>query len=240
MAMKNKENMLKSLFLLDETIAKSKGNGFIQSVTKTDLQTIKCQHPNWFYSHKIPNLIIFEQPTHISSEEVMKTLIYNESVTQIKEKIASSFKIKLGYNSKKQMKHHLLTLFAEDIDDVPIAYISFNFSIMDYWYDNDELCKDNNIGICCHLIYLYVSPSWRKMGIASILANTMTTLFWEQLQHSLTQIENTNFILSPLLYKGINASGGEKILQLVNSDINEFETLLPQKNQNYKQSINNI
>lgn len=238
--MKNKKNMLKSLFLLDETIIKSKSNGFIQSITKTDLQTIKSQHPNSFISHKIPNLIVFEEPTHISSEEIMKTLIYNESVIQVKEKIASSFKIKVGYNSNKQMKHYLLTLFAEDMADVPIAYISFNFSIMDYWYDNDELCKDNNIGICCHLIYLYVSPSWRKMGIASILATSMTTLFWEQFQHSLTQIENTDFILSPLIYKGINASGGEEILQLVNSDINYFESLLSQKTKNYKHSITNI
>ena len=102
------------------------------------------------------------------------------------------------------------------------------------------ICKDNNIGICCHLTYLYVSPSWRKMGIASILATSMTTLFWEQFQHSLTQIENTDFILSPLIYKGINASGGEEILQLVNSDINYFESLLSQKTKNYKHSITNI
>lgn len=236
-----RDKLFDSLFLLDDypSCHHRHGKGYVQRISCDNLAILAERHPEWSRNPYIPTLSVYDKSDDTDHLAVMRYFLALEKDPQLKQAIHHSFEMSFGVVKNQQRCNEFLLAFEENEPDKPVAFICFNYSLMDSWETMGNPSGTEEFGLCCHLIFGYVMPTWRTLGLGHCLADVMTRRFANQVKHIGGLLKGTQYEVTPLIYEGLYAKGAEHLLQHCEQDLQLY---LKQQQQElpFHASISNV
>ncbi|ABZ78018.1 hypothetical protein Shal_3473 [Shewanella halifaxensis HAW-EB4] len=223
---KSKAELFPLLHLLDDFSHFQLQDGFIQTLAEKDLRLRAPSAIELDESSVIPCVSIYddsqpENTTALQQYFCSKSADDNAAIEQVFNTLSPVSHL----SESRHKRHYRLVAFAEEEKRTPVAFVTFNVGLLDSWYSDDNTCHDRQIGGCCYLLYAYVVPKWRHLGVGSCLFHLISNLFWAQLQFIDAQAKSHNLTMVPLIYESEAAKGAEGLLSQVAMNINQYEAL---------------
>lgn len=223
---KSKAELFPLLHLLDDFSHFQLQDGFIQTLAEKDL---RLQAPSSAELDKLPNIpsvsiyddSLPENTLALQQYFCSKSADDNAAIQQIAKTLIPVSHI----SESRHQRHYRLVVFNEEEKRTPVAFVTFNIGLLDSWYTDGSTSDEHQIGVCCYLLYAYVAPEWRHLGVCSCLFHLISNLFWSQLQFIDAQAQSHHLTMVPLVYESETAKGAEKLLHQVAMDINQYEAL---------------
>lgn len=134
--------------------------------------------------------------------------------------IKYSFSMNIGFTKQGQRYMGILLVFDKKNNTFPIGFACFSLFLMDSWQVHGVENSQQGIGLCCYLNYTFIKPLHRKQGIAVKLSQGLAQIFFDQLIHINNQIAATELTLTPIIYQGTYAAGGNFLLTNIEQSIN--------------------
>lgn len=223
---KSKAELFPLLHLLDDFSHFQLQDGFIQTLAEKDLRLQAPSSIGLDKSSVIPCVSIYddskpENTTALQQYFCSKSADDNAAIQQIFNTLSPVSHL----SESRHQRHYRLVAFSEEDKRTPVAFVTFNVGLVDSWYADDNTCNERQIGGCCYLLYAYVVPQWRHLGVGSCLFHLISNLFWSQLQFIDAQAQSHNLTMVPLIYESEAAKGAEGLLHQVAMNINQYEAL---------------
>lgn len=190
------------------------------SINNTHIENLRKTYPLW-KKLSIPQLNLFNTIEPTRHNLAMRYFLSLEKDKHIQESITHCFNTSAAFDNQKDRLNCFFLAKKKDRPDKPVAFISFNLSITDNWRAIGRNPTSDEIGVCCHLMYVYVIPSWRKQGTAHCLVDIMTLAFFNQLKTIGKQLIDTGFEATPIIYQGYYAQGLDKLLHFCKSQLEQ-------------------
>ncbi|GIU13838.1 hypothetical protein [Shewanella sp. MBTL60-007] len=223
---KSKAELFPLLHLLDDFSHFQLQHGFIQTLAEKDLRLQAPSSIELDDSSVIPCVSIYDDSSHENTTALQQyfcdTCADDELVCQ---QIFNTLTPVSHISESRHQRHYRLVAFSEEEKRTPVAFVTFNVSLLDSWYSDDNTCNERQIGGCCYLLYAYVVPKWRRLGVGSCLFHLISNLFWAQLQFIDAQAKSHQLTMVPLIYESEAAKGAEGLLRQVAMNINQYEAL---------------
>ncbi|MCL1137707.1 hypothetical protein [Shewanella pneumatophori] len=223
----SKAQLFPSLHLLDDFNQFQLQGGFIKTLAEKDLRlqapaSVKIDE----LSH-IPCVSIYDAPAHTTAADLQRHFCSKSQDDEfISHQIFKSLIPVSHLSPSGHQRHYQLVAFLEEQQQTPIAFVTFNVGLLDSWYADGNTCDDRHVGVCCYLLYAYVVPEMRHLGISSCLFHLISNLFWSQLQYVDAQAQPHNLTMVPLVYESTTAKGAEGLMQQLERNINQYKALL--------------
>ncbi|WP_299803989.1 hypothetical protein [uncultured Shewanella sp.] len=223
---KSKAELFSLLHLLDDFSHCQLHNGFIQTLTEKDLRLQAPSSIGLDKSSVMPCISIYDdskpENTNVLQQYFCsKSADDNAAIQQVFNTLNPVSQL----SKSRHQRHYRLVAYAEEKKRTPVAFVTFNVGLIDSWYSDDNTCNERQIGGCCYLLYAYVVPKWRHLGIGSCLFHLISNLFWAQLQFIDAQAKSHHLTMVPLIYESEAAKGAEGLLSQVAMNINQYEAL---------------
>lgn len=189
----------------------------------------------------LPALNIYDHPEHVRLTDLQQHFMSQPGIDAAEQKkLAHSINHFRGLSPSAHHRYYQLVMFLEDEPAIPVAFVGFNISLQDFWYYEDKPCADDKFGVCSHVLHMFVVPHLRELGLAHCLVRQLATLFWAQLQYVGIQLTHTDFGICPIVFRGLDAMGGEHLLDEVVQLINRYETMTGGNQAMFQRSISNL
>ncbi|ABV88700.1 hypothetical protein [Shewanella pealeana] len=223
---KSKAELFPLLHLLDDFSHFQLQDGFIQTLAEKDLLLQSPPSIRLDESTLVPNISIYddskpENTTALQQYFCSKSADDNAAIQQIFNTLSPVSQL----SESRHQRHYRLVAFSEEDKRTPVAFVTFNVGLLDSWYADGNSCDDRQIGGCCYLLFAYVVPQWRHLGVGSCLFHLISNLFWSQLQFIDAQAKSHNLTMVPLVYESEAAKGAEGLLHQLAMNINQYEAL---------------
>lgn len=223
---KSKAELFPLLHLLDDFSRFQLHNGFIQTLAEKDLRLQAPPSVELDESSVIPCVSVYDDSLHENTSALQqyfcsKSADDNAAIQQIFNTLDPVSHL----SESRHNRHYRLVAFAEEEKRTPVAFVTFNVGLLDSWYSDDNTCHDRQIGGCCYLLYAYVVPEWRHLGVGSCLFHLISNFFWSQLQFINAQAKSHDLTIVPLVYESGAAKGAEGLLSQVAMNINQYKAL---------------
>ena len=189
----------------------------------------------------MPAINLYDHPAHLSVSDLQQGFMSQPGIdANERAKLAHSINKFNGLSASGHHRYYQLVACLEDDPAIPVAFVSFNIALQDFWYYEDKPCAEDKFGVCCHVLHLFVVPHLRKLGLGHCLMQQLANLFWGQLQYVGIQLAHTEFGICPIVFRGLDASGSEQLLDEVVQQINHYETTTTTNRELFQQSISNL
>jgi hypothetical protein len=222
---RNDEHLIfQELELFDGYLAYPNKVGFVDSYTHSDLTIGLKGHKNWPEIKRQPPVLVYDCPTFASQSDLMDYFCCGTDSVAEQDQICLAF----DGNEKLQLDHqsrdYRLVLYSAKDPTKPIAFACFDLSLSEDIEQSEVNCDVNLITLKCDFLYAYVIVPYRQLGIGGVLGLSMGNLYWEQIKHVWSQINDSETALIPLIYSQQFSRGGKEIIKAVLREIKTFSS----------------
>lgn len=232
---KSKVELFPLLHLLDDFSQFQLQGGFIQTLAEKDLRLQAPPSSRGDELSNIPCVSIYDAPLHTDITDLQRYFCAKSKENQlVSHEIFKNLVSVSPISRNRHQRHYQLVAFLEEKKQTPVAFVTFNVGLLDSWYTDGKPSDERHVGVCCYLLYAYVVPELRHLGIGSCLFHLISNLFWSQLQFIDAQTQAHELTMVPLVYESSAAKGAEGLLHQVESNINQYKALLLTNNTSLK------
>ncbi|MCK8044481.1 hypothetical protein MSG37_06260 [Shewanella sp. 1CM18E] len=223
----SKAQLFPLLHLLDDFSQFQLQGGFIKTLAEKDLRLQAPVSANLAELANIPCVSIYDSPTHTTSSALQRHFCSKSQDDEfVSHQVFKSLIPVSRLSPSRHQRHYQLVAFLEEQKQTPVAFVTFNLGLLDSWYTDDNASDERHVGVCCYLLYAYVVPEMRHLGIGSSMFHLISNLFWSQLQYVDAQAQPHNLTMVPLVYESTTAKGAEGLMQQLERNINQYKALL--------------
>jgi len=219
---KNDEHLIfEALSLFDGYQTFPNNTGFVQVLTKPDMEACLEQHPNWRVICCQPPILVYDDPSFATQADLMDYFCSHAANSDQQNHISGALGGAINEMHDPKWRSYRLVLYSAKNPIKPIGFSCFDLGLIE-----DEPAKlgsnVNMISLKFDFLYAYVLPEFRYMGFGAIMGMSMGSLFWQQIKNVWQQIKDTETALTPLIYSENFSRGGQEIIKTVLRELKMF------------------
>ncbi|NTS77795.1 hypothetical protein HR060_13100 [Catenovulum sp. SM1970] len=195
-----------------------------------DLDIILSSHPNWARISQFPPLFLHNNPKFILDSAFAADTFENEHINVAHLKFSD--RAESTPDGHKQF--YRLCLFSTADPTYPIAFGAMDIELLKDWQVKEQVNNENEFALRLEFLHNYVVPEFRELGLAKLLSAAMGDIFWHQLQHVMEQLEDTDFLVRPIIKGHVTKAGGSMILDIVEREMRMMSKLFAKEERDFR------